>query len=426
MSDMPSVKANFYVSFPSGGIGRYTAMLLQELQAAGQVEVELMCLPDFEWRSAGEHATWPGLMSISHPIPIVRRARFLIGQFINPLRGVRRARDVQADIIHFADFSHLTFPLWKRMIDRTALKVAISAHDVKRGKAILHRGWEDHQLKAAYQYADALFVHSAYQADELVDFAQVDRRKVHVVPHGPYPHGTGERRPHDPNAVRTDLGLPADRPVGLFFGQIRDEKNLDGLLKALARARTNAHLLVAGQSSSRHQGVETYRQQAAELGLADRVHFINRYIQDDEVGRVFAACDWVALPYKEQFTSQSGVLNVAAHYECPVLTSSSPVIHETVRDARIGVACADDSPEALATGIDEMCAQVQRGASFAFDAYRDAYSWAENARRTAEVYRALLAGAPRSDATRTDVGDSTDATRTGAPAHTPPLTSSTT
>jgi glycosyltransferase involved in cell wall biosynthesis len=402
MSDMPSVKANFYVSFPSGGIGRYTAMLLQELQAADQVDVELMCLPEFEWRGAGEYPTWPGLMSISHPIPTVRRARFLLGQFINPLRGVRRARESQADIIHFADFNHLTFPLWKWMIDRTALKVAISAHDVKRGKAILHRGWEDHQLKAAYQYADALFVHSAYQADELVDFAQVDRRKVHVVPHGPYPHGTGEKRPHDPDAARSALGLPADRPVGLFFGQVRDEKNLGGLLEALARARTDAHLLVAGQSSSRHRGAETYRQRATELGIADRVHFINRYIRDDEVGRVFAACDWVALPYKERFTSQSGVLNVAAHYECPVLTSSSPVIHETVREAQIGVACVDDSPDALAAGIDEICAQVQRGASFAFDAYRKAYSWAENARRTVDVYRGLLSGAPRSEASRSE------------------------
>ena len=390
MSDAVSIKANFYVSFPGGGIGRYTAMLLKELQALDQVDVELMCLPEFEWREAGEYATWPGLMSISHQMPTLRRARFLIGQFINPLRGVRRARDTQADIIHFADFSHLTFPLWKWMIGRTALKVAISAHDVKRGKAILHRGWEDRQLKAAYRYADALFVHSTYQADELVDFAQVDRSKVHVVPHGPYPHG---EVPENPEVVRADLGLPLERPVGLFFGQVRDEKNLDGLLTALSRARSQAHLLVAGRSSSRHRDVEGYRHQAAELGIADRVHFLNRYIPDEEVGQVFAVCDWVALPYKEQFTSQSGVLNVAAHYECPVLTSSSPVLHETVRDAEIGVACEDDSPEALAAGIEEICAKVQHGASFAFDAYRATHSWSENARRTVEVYRSLLSNA---------------------------------
>lgn len=387
MPDTSPIKANFYVSFPSGGIGRYTAMLLEELQTSDQVHVELMCLPEFKWREAGDYATWPGLMSISHSIPTVRRARFLLGQVINPLRGVHRARDVGADIIHFADFSHLTFPLWRWMIERTTLKVAISAHDVKRGKAILHRGWEDHQLKAAYRHADALFVHSTYQADELVDFAQVERSKVHVVPHGPYPHGEVDE---DPDAARSELGLPTEVPVGLFFGQMRDEKNLEGLLKALSRARSGAHLLVAGQSSSRHRGIEAYRRQAAELGIADRVHFLNQYIPDDEVGRLFAACDWVALPYKECFTSQSGVLNVAAHYKCPVLTSSSPVLHETVRTAEIGVACMDDSPEELAAGIEEICARVQRGASFAFDAYRSAYSWAENARRTTEVYQTLL------------------------------------
>ena len=387
MSDASPIKVNVYVSFPSGGIGRYTSMWLRELQALDHAEVELMCLPEFKWRDAGDYAKWAGLMSISHSIPTLRRARFLIGQFVNPLRGVWRAHTTQADIIHFADFSHLTFPLWKGLIDRTSLRVAISAHDVKRGKAILHRGWEDRQLKAAYRYADALFVHSTHQADELVRFAGVDRRNVHIVPHGPYPHG---ETTHDQAALRADLGLPADQTVALFFGQIRDEKNLRGFLAALSRARSDVHVLVAGQSSSRHRDADDYRQHAASLGIADRVHFMDRYIQDDEVGRLFTACDWVALPYKEHFTSQSGVLNVAAHYERPVLVSSSPVLRETVQNTNIGVACASDTPDALALGIEQMCAMVQNGASFAFESYQEAYSWAENARRTLDVYQRLV------------------------------------
>ena len=84
------------------------------------------------------------------------------------------------------------------------------------------------------------------------------------------------------------------------------------------------------------------------------------------------------------------MLNVAAHYERPVLVSSSPVLHETVQRCNIGVACAGDSVPALAEGIERITQQVRRKHVFTFEEYRKAYSWEENARRTLAVYRQLL------------------------------------
>jgi glycosyltransferase involved in cell wall biosynthesis len=108
------------------------------------------------------------------------------------------------------------------------------------------------------------------------------------------------------------------------------------------------------------------------------------------VPQLFAVSDWVALPYARHFTSQSGVLNIAAHYRRPVLTSDAPVLAETVRRHDIGVVCEGDDPAAIAAGLDRLLDRLRAGHRHDFEAYEVAHSWEENARRTAAVYRQLL------------------------------------
>ena len=373
--------------FPGGGIGRYTHKLMEAMGKRSGVEVEVICTPDYQWVHADGYATWDGLASISHDIPTLRRWRFLKGQFVNPKRAIEHAVSADLDVLHLANINHLTFPYWRPKIEGTDIKVMASAHDVKRGKSIISRRWEDRQLKAFYRFADALFVHSDYQVRELAAFADVPQEKIHVVPHGLYAHSPVDA---SQEALREKWDLLVNRQVALFFGKIRDGKNLDGLLRALPCTETMPHLVVAGREDGRHHGIDHYRQLASDMGVANRVTFIPRFIEDEEVGELFVASDWVALPYKEHFTSQSGVLNVAAHYERPVLVSSAPVLRETVQACDIGVACPGDDPEALAAGIQNIHQRLETGHAHAFEAYHRQFSWSENASRTLTVYRDLL------------------------------------
>ena len=376
----------FYIFFPGGGIGRYTHKLMTTMGRRSGVEVEAICTPDYQWAHAEGYTTWDGLASISHDVPTLRRWRFLKGQFANPKRAIEHAVSTGLDILHLANINHLSFPYWRPKVEESEVKVVASAHDVKRGKSIISRWWEDRQLKAFYRFADALFVHSNHQVRELVEFAGVDQEKVHVVPHGLYAHGPAGA----PQAVlREKWDLPSDRRIALLFGKIRDGKNLDGLLRALPRAEQCPYLIVAGQEDGRHHGIDHYRQLAADLGIRESVQFIPRRITDDEVGELFIAADWIALPYRERFTSQSGVLNVAAHYERPVLVSSAPVLRETVQACDIGVACAGDAPADLAEGIETMHRRLESGHAHAFETYRERFSWKENTERTLTVYREL-------------------------------------
>lgn len=381
------LRVGFYIFFPGGGIGRYTHSLMTTMARREDVAVEALCTPDYEWVGTDGYTTWDGLASISHDIATLRRWRFLKGQFVNPTRAIDHAVSTGLDVLHLANINHLTFPYWRSKLEGSGVKLVASAHDVKRGKSIVNRRWEDRQLKAFYRYADALFVHSEYQVRELAAFADVDPAHIRVVPHGLYSHGSVEASQTD---LREKWDLPSDRRVALFFGQIRDEKNLDGLLRALRLTDRPLHLVVAGTGGGRHRDVDYYRERAETLGVMDRVQFIPRYIEDGEVGELFVAADWVALPYRSVFTSQSGVLNVAAHYERPVLVSSAPVLHETVQDCDIGVACSGDGPEAVAGGIETMHHRLDAGHEHAFEEYRRRFSWEENVRQTLQVYEDLV------------------------------------
>ena len=381
-----SIGVSMYVFFPSGGISRYSNKLAEAMQARGDIEVEVVCSPEYSWKDSKGYSTWPGLRPLSHKISVLRRLKFLRGQFENPRRCINRAASNGSSIIHFSNINQVSFPYWKRKLAASGLKCAISVHDVKRRKGILNKRWEKKQLQGIYRFADVLFVHSAYQLNELVSFAGVNPAKVFIVPHGPYEH---DEPTEDPSSVRKRLGIAPDRQVALFFGQVRDDKNLDSFMRSMAESQESFHLVVAGKAGGRHRNISYYISLAQELGLEDQITFNSGYIPDQEVSNLFVASDWVVLPYKNSFTSQSGVLNVAAHYRKPVLASSAPVLAETVRENVIGIACEGDNVSALKDGIERIYRQVDTGVQYDFEGYLHRNSWEVNARICLKAYKQI-------------------------------------
>jgi glycosyltransferase involved in cell wall biosynthesis len=383
----PTMRALFYSCFPGGGIGRYTHELLGRLRTLPGLEVELACLPGFHWRDAADYPVWAGLRDISHPLPWRRRSRFLIGQFVNPSRLFRRARQTGAGIVHLSNINHLTYAWWKGLAKPRSVQLVATAHDVRRAKAMLSRTYEDHQLRRFYRRADALFVHSRAQAEELHEFAGVPPERIHQVPHGPYDYG---RPSAESKELRARLGWPQDRQIALCFGNIRDDKNLELLLRSWPRFSRTTHLVVAGRGGGRpHQPVSHYKALAAGLSLTNAVTFLDQYIPDPMVADLFGAADWVALPYSRSFTSQSGVLNVAVCYDRPVLASGAATFTETLEQCDIGVVVPPDDIDALVAGIEALQKRLAQGHPHEFEKYRRMFSWDEAARRTLAVYRTL-------------------------------------
>ncbi len=377
----------FYLFFPGSGIGRYTHELLKHMSAYPEIETELVCLPSYHWIDEATYPVWPGLREIAHPWPWRRRARFLIAQLANPLRLCRRVRQTGADVVHLCNINHLTHAVWGPALRRTGAKVVATVHTVRRLKGLVNVRYETRQLKSFYRHANGLFVHSMAQAEDLVAYSGVEHSKIHLVPHGPYNYG----RPTDNvTALRKRYGLPCDKQVALFFGDIRSDKNLDLFLRAMPPHQARLHVVVAGSGKGRDQrGMGWYRNLAEELGLRDNVVFLNRYIPDEEVPDLFMLCDWVALPYSRKFNSQSGVLNVATQYDRPVLMSTSPTLAETMAPCDVGALVEADDVAALVDGIRTMQQRVEDGHEHEFEEYRRLFSWEENVRQTLAVYRRL-------------------------------------
>lgn len=143
----------------------------------------------------------------------------------------------------------------------------------------------------------------------------------------------GEKVPRDEACEK--LGLDPVRNYFLFFGLIRDYKGLDWLLDAFAQLQdttaSNYSLIIAGEFYS--DGTK-YHEQAQRLGIEDRLIWKSEFVPDSEVKYYFGAADLIAQPYKT--ATQSGVTQIAYHFEKPMLVTRVGGLAEIVPDGKVG------------------------------------------------------------------------------------------
>lgn len=139
------------------------------------------------------------------------------------------------------------------------------------------------------------------------------------------------------------LGLESEKRYMLFFGLIRDYKGLDLLLKAYADSRfrkMNVRLIVAGEFYS---GSEKYYEMEKELGLEGLVVWKSDFVPDSEVRYCFGAADIIVQPDKS--ATQSGVTQIAYHFEKPMLVTNVGGLAEIVPDGKVGYVVEPDSAQ---------------------------------------------------------------------------------
>src|SRR5690606_31676302 len=142
----------------------------------------------------------------------------------------------------------------------------------------------------------------------------VPPERIELIPHGvpEPPAGTAE-------TWKERLGL-AGRTVAMTFGLIGPGKGIETALRAIAeavRACPDLLYLVVGATHPevlRREG-ERYRRSlealAVELGLADHVRFVDRYLDEDELLGYLMACDLYLSPYPGAQQITSGTLTYA-------------------------------------------------------------------------------------------------------------------
>lgn len=188
------------------------------------------------------------------------------------------------------------------------------------------------------------FVKSSDAFVAMSDSVRNDLRKFSIDkpctfnPHPLYDHfGAREERK---DAI-AKLGLDSDKKYMLFFGFIRDYKGLDILLEAFADEwflKNNIRLIVAGEFYTDEQ---PYMQLIDSLELADQVVLRTDFIPDDQVANYFNAADIIVQPYKT--ATQSGVTQIAYHFEKPMLVTDVGGLAEIVPHGKAGYVVKPDA-----------------------------------------------------------------------------------
>ena len=141
------------------------------------------------------------------------------------------------------------------------------------------------------------------------------------------------------NACR-ELNLNPETKYILFFGFIRRYKGLDLLMEAFADVRLRQYpvkLIVAGEF---YEPEAPYRELIRRYALDDDVLLHTHFIPDSEVARYFNVADIVAQPYRS--ATQSGVTQIAYHFEKPMLVTDVGGLAEIVPHGKVGYVVAPD------------------------------------------------------------------------------------
>jgi len=146
----------------------------------------------------------------------------------------------------------------------------------------------------------------------------------------------------------TKLGLDKGDSYLLFFGFIRSYKGLDLLIEAFADKRLRNRklkLIIAGEF---YEDSKPYKDMVEKYSISREIIFFERFINDDEVRIFFSAADLVVQPYKS--ATQSGVTQIAYHFEKPMLVTDVGGLREIVPDRLCGYVVKPD-PQEIADSI---------------------------------------------------------------------------
>jgi glycosyltransferase involved in cell wall biosynthesis len=283
-----------------------------------------------------------------------------------------------------------------------------------------------HDLRVPYLFPKAgalrwrAILHMAKCASACVvtnaeDFETLEREGIttHLIPIGSNIAPTLSPS-FDRSAWLRERGIPLDQKLVGYFGFLNESKGGETLIRAIAllhaqrnhpltahRERRSAQddliglLHIGGQTGDSDPTNANYARQlsqiASQLGVSDRI-FVTGFLDDAGVSAGFAACDVIALPYRDGASFRRGTLMAALAHGCAIVTTMPRVnIPEFRHEVNMLLVAPDDSAS-LAAAIsrvlhdDELRARLQQGAL----KLSEMFQWTKIAEKTEKVLASSL------------------------------------
>lgn len=361
--------SNFY--YPRGGDCTYLRTLQDILEAHGH-EVGVF--------STGHEGDWPApVHSAFVPAPdyaalnrnktlrgalLAARRSIWSGEVARALRGL--LSEWRPDVAHLQNIHAYLTPSILPELRRAGVPVVQTLHDYKwlcpdstmlrpdgrvcgacAGRAFLHciagrckkgslaasamaaaEGYF-HRLKRASSMVDAWISPSAFLRDVFAENG-LDAGKIRVI-HNPYPGGGRDALP------------PRDGGYGLYVGSLAGIKGVGTILKALVEVPGHVFHVVGGGSPDEEASL---KEQAAELGLSNRVVFLGR-LHGEPLWREQTGARYGVVPSVWYENFPYSVMEMLAIGK-PVIGSDIGGIPELVRDGETGLLFPAGDASALA------------------------------------------------------------------------------
>ena len=313
---------------------------------------------------------------------LARKAYFLYRSMVNPLRLYRLLKKKSASTVVFNDYDQMTSFFWAPLLQRLKKRhqFAVILHDPDRDQYLPVKGLAVATMKQVMSVMDIAFYHG-YLPEK--PYYRKDLVTVEV-PHGIYPPNNGS------TSFDKLLTERKNRPYLMgILGNIRDEKNYELVIEALT-SLPDCQLLVAGAKASSDVPVERYEALIKRLGLEDRVIWIERYLDEQELSSAIRHCDVISLYYKTSFTSQSGMLNMIAPYRKKLVVTDTPSgLQKVVREYQLGLLTPADNAAAFVKAVQSLLEQPQSDFTAGWERYEADASWNKHARLAINAFNTL-------------------------------------
>ena len=242
-------------------------------------------------------------------------------------------------------FSPIDYYFLKKYKKEFGLKYIATVHDIL---PFNEKKYDKYFHRKLYSLADKIILQAPANVQRFAELFPECSSKTKMIPHG---HMIDYVQIEDKKKSRERLGIPQDKLVFLFFGQIKKVKGVDVLLQAIVKLRkeySNVYTVIAG--SVWKADFSECQEIIDDNDLSDCLKTDIRYIPDEEVKYFYSASDVCVLPYTDVY--QSGVIQLAYGYKKAVVATSLPAFTQFVKENRTGFLATPGDSDSLKAAME--------------------------------------------------------------------------
>jgi glycosyltransferase involved in cell wall biosynthesis len=294
-----------------GGISHYVASLTKTLSKDYEVEVISFRSQFPKWLYPGSSDKDP-----SHQKHEVE-AEYLLSP-LDPLSWMKTIRTIQENhpdfiIIHWwVTYWSIANAVIASSMRKLDIPVLFLIHNVFPHES---HWWDKSLARIGLRKGYAFIVHTENESKKLKELIPDAEVSTCPLPLFDFTNSQGLSK----EAARSELDLPQQVPILLFFGIVRPYKGLDILLEAitvLKKTSQEIFLVVAGEI---WEGKRRYRKKITANKLSEHVILIDQYIPNESLPLYFSAADAFVAPYIGG--TASAALALALNFGIPSITT---------------------------------------------------------------------------------------------------------